>query len=307
MGVTDASLNIVDEVHHTEQGGKMYPSALVAEVSFMGEGSVTLDLTYQELPLICNNFFDEDTTAGTATSTGGTNYTWSYDGPDDAAVTPQYLGIEFGAPDAEYEACGVLFSELNVSGEAGGVWVGDFPFLCADINTATMSTGTAVDDRAVDLIRMSDTTIYIDTWSGTIGSATIDDTLISFDLSVSNGRHLKLFGGELQPTDWGDTQWSGTLTTVVEFNASGKAIVDELLGPALVQRMIRIEATTGTCPGATCRLARLDFYGTLVNGAELFSDREGNVTVSLEWQGTYNATDSAWFAVDVMNDRTALP
>ena len=51
------------------------------------------------------------------------------------------------------------------------------------------------------------------------------------------GRRV-LFAGDLQPTNWGDTQWTGTLTTVLEYeDAVGsdvKAIVDARLGPALV-------------------------------------------------------------------------
>jgi hypothetical protein len=124
--------------------------------------------------------------------------------------------------------------------------------------------------------------------------------LISFDLNVSTGRHLKQFAGSLQPTAWGDTQWRGTLTTVVEFEADAKGIVDALVAPGLVQRLIQIVATSGT------HSATIQFAGTLVNGVELFTDRDGNITVSLEWQGTYNDTVSGWFDVDVVNSTATL-
>ncbi|NIV32914.1 MAG: hypothetical protein GWN58_26760, partial [Anaerolineae bacterium] len=143
--------------------------------------------------------------------------------------------------------------------------------------------------------------IYIDTWSGTIGSTVLADALISFDLNVTTNRHMKMFAGNLQPDDWGDGQYRGTLTTVLEYTSDTKAIVDALLTPALQQRMIRIIATSAP------RSATIDFYGTLVNGAELFSDREGNVTVSLEWQGTYNDTDSEWLSFDIVNLVASLP
>ncbi|NIV32913.1 MAG: hypothetical protein GWN58_26755, partial [Anaerolineae bacterium] len=119
MGLTDATLNIVDEVHQTDKSGFYYPSDLVAEVSMMGEGSITFDLSYEDILWPLDNVFDEETPTGTTT------FTWAYDAPDTATVTPNYLTIEFGAPDAEYEACGVLFTELNISGEAGGVWTGN--------------------------------------------------------------------------------------------------------------------------------------------------------------------------------------
>lgn len=294
MGVTDASVNIMDVVHHTEKGGWYHPSGLVAEVSQMGKGSVAMDLTYQDVVVPLDNFFDE---VGTHATTA-TAYTWAYDAPSDTTVAPNFLTIEFGAPSAEYECCGVLFTELNISGEAGGVWVGDFPFICQDVATGSMATGTGdLADRAVDLIRMADTEIYIDTWSGTIGTTVKNNQLISFELHVEAGRHLKMFAGAVVADDWGDAQWSGTLTTVLEYEADAKAIVDALLTPGLVQRMIRIQAD----PAAGVNVATIDFYGTLIDGATLFEDRDGNVTVSLTWEGTYNDTDSAWFGVDVTN------
>ncbi|NIV36805.1 MAG: hypothetical protein GWN58_47430 [Anaerolineae bacterium] len=286
MGVTEANLQIVDEVHQTEKSGSYYPSDLVAEVSQMGKGSISMDLSYEDILYPLDNFFDEESPTGTTT------YTWAYDAPSDTTVTPNYLSIEFGAPSAEYEACGVLFTELNISGEAGGIWVGEFPFVCSSVAAGAMAS---LSDRAVELIRMADTEIYIDTWSGTIGSTKLDDALVSFELSVNPQRHVKQFAGEISPQSWGDGQWTGTLTTVLEFVAGTKAYVDALLGPALVQRMIRIAATSAP------RSATIDFYGTLVNGAELFEDRDGNITVSLEWQGTYNDTDSAWLGFSIVN------
>lgn len=300
MGVTDASLQIADEVHQTERSGMLYPSDLVAEVQFMAEGSITMDLTYEDILYPLEGVFDAIETHATATGP----WTWAYAAPDDTAVVPQPFTIEIGTPDAvadaEYEASGALFTELNISGEAGGVWVGEFPFLAEDADDDTMKTGTAVADRAVELIRMADTTIDIDTWSGSYGGGGLTFQLISFELSVSTGRHLKQFAGALQPTAWGDTQWTGTLTTVVEFEADSKAIVDALLVPGLIQRLIEIEATSGTSS------ATIQFAGTLVNGVELFSDRDGNITLSLEWQGTYNDTVSGWFDVDIINSVKTL-
>lgn len=310
MGVTDATLNIMDQVHLVERSGHLYPSDLTAQVAQSGEGSVSMDMSYEDCLYVLNNFFDAATvsTSTTTTGTGPSTFTygnWAFDAPGDTAVTPGYLTIEFGAPSAEYEACGVLFTELNISGEAGGVWTGTFPFIAQQVNAATMAS---LSDSTVELMRMADTDLYIDTWAGTIGTTLMADTLISFDLSCTNGRHFKTFAGELLPQAWGDTQWSGTLTIVAEFNATGKAKVDAILArTGVVQHMIRIECDNGSGPGdGTHREFILDFYGTLVDGAELFSDRDGNITVSLTYQGTYNDTDSQWLSFDVKNRVTAL-
>ena len=310
MGITEGTLNIMDEVHLTERSGHLYPSDLAAQVQQHGEGAIVMDMSYEDCLYVLNNFFDAATvsTSTTTTGTGPSTFTygnWAFDAPADSAVTPGFLTIEFGAPNAEYEACGVLFTELNISGEAGGVWQGNFPFLAQQVNTCSMATCA---DSTVELMRMADTTLYIDTWAGTIGTTAKADTLISFELAATNGRHLKTFAGKLSPQDWGDTQWSGTLTAVLEYNATAKAYVDAILArTGVAQHMVRIECDNGSGPGdGTHREFILDFYGTLVDGAELFSDRDGNITVQLVWQGTYNDSDSQWLSFDVKNRVTAL-
>ena len=310
MGVTDGTLNIMDQVHLTERSGHLYPSDLVAQVQQHGEGSISMDMSYEDCLYVLNNFFDAATvsTSTTTTGTGPSTFTygnWGFVSPADTAVTPGYLTIEFGAPGGEYEACGVLFNELNISGEAGGVWTGTFPFLAQQINTCSMAS---LSDSTVELMRMADTELYIDTWAGTIGTTNKADTLISFNLNATNGRHLKTFAGELTPQSWGDTQWSGTLTAVLEYNAAAKSYVDALLArTGVAQHMVQIQCDNAGGPGdGTHREFVMDFYGTLVDGAVLFSDRDGNITVELTWQGTYNDTDSRWLAFSVKNAVTAL-
>lgn len=291
MGLTDATLSVDDEVHQVERGGWYYPSNLMAEVMQMGSGSVQFDLTYEDILYPLDNFFDE------CTPTGTTTITWAYDAPTDTQVTPNYLTIEYGGDGNEYAACGVLFTELNIRGEAGGVWTGDFPFICSDVETVTAAS---LSNRVVELIRMADTELYVDTWTHTGARTKLDDTLISFDLNVQSGRHHKIFAGELSPQNWGDTRWSGTLTTVLEANAGAKALVDAIVGGALVQRQLRILATSAP------KTATIDFYGTAVDGVELFTDRDGNQTFTMTWRGTYNTTATEWLGIDIVNTVTAL-
>ena len=291
MGVTDATLTVADKVHHVDALGRAYPAAEVAEVASSGEGSISMDLSYEDLLYPLDNFFSEFPTPDPAT-------VWSYAPPTTAISVPNHYCIEFGALDAtataEYYAAGVLFTELNISGEAGSIWKGEFPFVCAAVDHRVMQV---LNNRVVELIRMADTTIHFDTWGTAAGTAAASaSTLVSFELHVENGRHLKTFGGSVIPTLWGEMQWKGTLTTVLEYNAAVKTIVDAMLAPAMVQRAIRINATSAG------KYAHIDFYGTRVEGVELFSDRDGNITVSLDWEGTWEPTVGHWLEIVVDND-----
>ena len=70
-----------------------------------------------------------------------------------------------------------------------------------------------------------------------------------------------------------------------------------------MQRRIQLTAT-GT-PAAN-RIAVLQFAGTLVEGVKLFEDRDGNITVSLKWSGTYSSTLGNWLKAKITNELSAL-
>jgi len=293
MGVTDMTLDIVDVVHQSaDLNGTMYPSDLVAEVSQHGEGSFSMDLSYEDICFPLDGIFEEESAGGAGP------YTWTYVAPSTAVLASNDYTFEMGGTGAEYECGGATITGLTISGEAGGVWTGEFPFFSKTVDDGSMAS---LSDRTVELIRMSDTALAIDTWAGTMGATAVTGELISFSLNVETGRHLKQFNASLAPSDYGETKWSGTLELVMEYSTVTKAIVDALSAPGLIQRQIRIMATSGTSS------AQIDFAGTLMDGVTLFEDREGNLTATLTFTGTYNDTDSNWLEFIIINGVAALP
>lgn len=294
MGVTDASLSVADEVHQTAEQGTMYPSPLVAEIKQSGEGSIKYDASYEDILFALDGIF------GDCSPTGSDPYTWAYSAPTTTAPTPREYTMEFGAPSAEYQMIGGIFNTLAIEGDVDGdgVWTVSADVIGKAVEAEAM---TSLSSRTVELIRMADTALYIDAWGGTIGSTAVATSLISFSLSVDPKYHLKHFAGAVAPGDFGEAQWEGSLSLTAEFNATVKAYVDALLTPALVQRQIRLKATSGT------KTATLDFAGTLTDGVTLFEDRDGNMTVALTFNGTYNSTLSNWFKAEAVNSVATLP
>ena len=301
QGLTDASLSIAQTVDTPELVGTLAPGTVAAQSEYHGEGTVEQRASYQD---ICY-WFDSIFGPATASAAANTCYTYNYIAPITASTTPQHYTVNFGTSDACYEMDGAIANNLTIGIEAGQIWTVAVELLGHSVSTAAIAT---VADHDVDLIKASDTTVYMDSWtSQTIGNTELAATLISADLTVNPGRHLKTFVGSIRPESYGENRWEGQLVTVLEFNSSAKSIVDTLVGPNLVQRQIRLKASTGT--GTTTRLAQLDFAGTLVDAVELFGDRDGNMTVSLTWNGTVNtlwSTDS-WFKAKVTNELDELP
>ena len=297
MGVTDRSFELVDENYQSEESGHLAPSPLVAQVKQSVAGSVSLDLTYEDILFLLEGAF------GAATPSGADPYTWAYAAPYGTAPSPQPFTIEYGDPDSgdAYKVAGAIFDHFAISGDidGDGIWQASADILGKSKATVTMASLNA---RAVELIRMADTALYIDAWGGTIGSTQVSSELKSFALDVSPNYHLKWFDGDINPGDYGHRKWAGTLAIVAEFATTHKAIIDALLssgGPQ--QRQIRIKATSGS------HSATIDFAGSLLGGYTLYEDLDGNLGVSLEWTGTYNSTLTNWLELEAVNSVASLP
>lgn len=292
MGVTDCELEIGDVIYQSDEKGTYAPSILVANTYQDASGTVEQDLTYDDILYPCDNVFDEESPAG------ADPYTWTWAAPDGTQVSPNIFTIEIGATSAEYECNGCLIDTLTISGDRDGddIWKASWHF---NAEIAVAAAMTSLSRRTVELIRMADTLLYVDGWAGTMGSTAVGSTLIAFELSIETGRHNKAFTGSVNPLTWGDNKYTGTLSTTLEYNASTKAYIDALIAPALVQRQIEIEATSGADS------ATIQFCGTLQPGT-LWEDREGNMTVTLNWLGTYNSTFGNWLTIIVINSIASL-
>lgn len=298
MAVTDVSLQVVDEELQAEVLGNLAPIVVPAQVAQHVEGSLTAQLTYQDLAYYCHGVFG---TVGSSAA-ASTTYVWKYAAGVNAVNTPFIYTMQYGGPSSEYSVTGTIMKSLEITGEAGGVWEGTVELLGRAYTTKAMTSSPGI--RTVQPIRMADTKFYVNAWaSSTIGTTEVPATLISFTLTANPNHHLKTFAGDVAPRAYGMDRWEGTLTTVLEFNSSAKAFVDGLKS-GVVQRQLAIKASMGSGSGA--RSANILFAGTLIDGVELFGDRDGNMTVELTWQGTYHSTLGTFLKVQVQNENSAL-
>ena len=155
MGLTDASLSIVDEVDQPELVGTLAPATVAAQAAQHGEGHIEQRASYQDICYWLDGIFGP----ATASAAGTSRYTYNYDAPLTASTTPQHYTVQFGTTDAEYEMDGGITNNLTLGIEAGQIWTAAVDLLGHSIGTAALATCA---DRDVDLIKASDTTIYMD-------------------------------------------------------------------------------------------------------------------------------------------------
>jgi hypothetical protein len=297
MGLLDGKLNLIQQTIIPAEIGRHGPGPLAAQGSVRGEGNLRAECTYEDICYLLQGLLGDVSAVG-----GSAPYSWTYSAPaEEAAVTPHKYSLEGGAAGASYVLHGALFKTLRLTGEAGGLWEMSSDLVGETIGTVSLAS---LADRTVNLVRMADTSLYVDTWGGTMGSTAVTATLISFELNLETGRHTKLFAGSVSPASYGDDEFSATLRTVLEFNASAKAYFDALIAPALIQKFLQIKATTGT--DTALKSLAIQMPATLINNVTLFDDREGNMIVSLEWQATMHATFATWLKFVVQNALNAL-
>lgn len=304
MGVISADANQADEIESVGDLGTAMPSVAAALKKTSAEMTISQRASYQDIVYWMHGLFG----AATASAAANTTYAYKYTAPAATAViTPEAYTVEYGEPtSAAYQMTGGLVRELTLKGDAAsGLWTADVTLVGKTLKAEAMTSG--ISARTVDIARFADTSLYIDAWGGTIGSTAVAATLISAELRVSNGLHLKHFAGAATPQNYGLDRWEGELTLVLEFNTTDKAYVDAMLAPAVVQKLIRLLATQGAT--SALRVMRIDFAGTLIDGVKLFDDRDGNMTISLKFNGVYSpaAAMLSWLKVYVKNELSVMP
>ncbi|MDO8751137.1 MAG: hypothetical protein Q7K03_08345, partial [Dehalococcoidia bacterium] len=244
-GVTQQSGQIVEKGQIVKALGWLGPSPISAEVSQTAEVSFEGICVYEDMPTILNGFFT-GISASTSTDSTAAGYNYPYTAPVSSTQVFYHYTMEFGTTGAAYRANGVVFNDLTVKGEAGDLWNYVVGAVAKNIVASTSGLSTTPADRAVNVVRMADTTLAVDAFStGTMGTTSVSATLINFELAYKTGRHVKTFAGSVFPGDFGEAAHEPTLKLTAEFFSSAKAYVDELLGTGgvAVKRQIRVGAT----------------------------------------------------------------
>ena len=296
IGVTDAQASLDQDVYQPPSLGWLYPANQTVEVAQSASGSIKQDGLYQDICYLLDGVFGP----ATASAGAGTAQVRNYAAPIGATSKPRSYTIEFGTTAGPIKMLGAIPASITIEGEAGKVWTVACDLIGQKMATLTALSTAATNTRPVNLIRVADTVFAVGAWANSTYT-NVAATLISFSLAADPKRHAKTYAGSVNPSSHGEDRWEGSLTTVLEFNSTAAAYVTAMLSGA-VQRRIKLTATNTT----PSRIAAVEFAGTLVDGVKLFEDRDGNITVSLKWNGTYSSTLGNWLKAKITNELATL-
>lgn len=286
MNFTGGTLTIGEKSQIVPEKGRIAPSQNVAQLYQDAQAKMDFICSYDDLP-----FFWQALMGFASPSTAAVPYVWPYTGPQlSVPVAPAIYSIEFGATGASYKATSAVLQKINLKITKMDYWKISTDWVAQVAATVGMAT---VADRTTIPIRAADNNIYMDPASGTMGTTLLTGSLMDADITIDTKRHIKPFVGSLNPQNWGEAQWSVTAKVGLEYNATGKAVVDALFS-GLVQRQFRFKSSGTSASGGTGLIAQVDLPLAITKPVSLFRNENGNIAVNLDMEGYYSTGFGAW-------------
>ncbi len=314
MGIDEVTITPIKQ---SAQVGEIKGSLAPAFISIreMEEGAASIGgvITYQDFPYFLDALFggaldsDDGGYATDANGTIGRTYNaplGTFDTDLDAASS---FTIVYGegtnqATDVVSLTGGTL-NALTVSASTGGASRFSADFLGNKVKGDTLGD---LADRTVEVVMGDQWAIYIDPSTDAVGTTQLTNVAFSFELVINPNRALVRHLGNLEPDEYRDAKWNGSLSLSLELDTDSAAYHQSLItATTTFERVIRLEASTGT--GATARRVRFDFNGVITSAPSAFTDADGVITVDLEFVGQYNSVLANWLIADSLNDIAALP
>ena len=266
-------------------------------------------LTAQDAPW----YFQLGIKGGVAGALVGTAGAWSYTFvPSGAADDMRTATFEWNPGD---EAGTNVFRLPGTYMESWGVdWsVGDEASFTSTLRASDMITAgggwTALTPALAERPRTvlggnRPVRVYLDTASA-IGTTELLGRSISYTLSYDNARHYKVFG-ESPTTVQGSGLGELDITASIQLEWSTRAQYDAFMAGTDQKLRVRFEGPTitGAAPAAI-EYVEFDHYGQWTSHP--WSDREGNITSTMDFTLEYNTTAAQMFSAKVVNGLSTLP
>lgn len=239
-----------------------------------------------------------------AAPTGIGPYVRAYAAPTTAMVTPKFLTLQYGQSGfiTQLDDCSV--ATLTISGANNApVQVGG-SLLASKAGVGSLA---ALSDRSGQGVIMGHHgALYIDSWTGTVGTTEITNSAFAWELTINANREYRGYLGDLTPVAWQDNPWTGQLRLSLEVDATTAAFLTTILASpnAILQKQIQLKYAVGT--GVNEKIFQVQFAGQSLQAPELFTDRNGVLACDLVMDGIYNSTLGNWLKVNTTSGTAVM-
>ena len=272
--------------------GSLAPGFVAVLNSHKGAASISGTASYEDLPYWLNSLL-VTSVAGAATT-----YTRDYVGQLLTAPTRTKYTLYRGSTGKVQKMMGAVVNEFNLKVETNKAWTFSAKMVGKNVSDGTLAS---LADRSQTPIHANVTTFYLDAVGGTMGATPVASLWFSAELSIKNGVGLVSSVGALLPAAYVDGMAEASLKIKCDVDATTAGYLTSVLGASVLQKQIRIKATTGAA-----QIAQFDFAGTFANAPKINSDQDGVSTFEFELDGIYNTTFGNWMKASVTNSIAAM-
>jgi len=247
------------------------PAHIAAVNRLSGEVDMSGIVTYTQVQYLLNAMFAVD---------AATPFTYI---AALAPAAPTTNNIMYGQANLSYGMAGAVMDKLVFHGDTNGPltfdahWFGKAPVALARV---------ALTPPAVIAALGGQTKLYIDPIATAHGTTELTLTAFSFDFEILNSRAPVWHMGTLNPDNFKNGKWGGSLKLVVEMTAATKAYLTAALANTVEPTgyNVRLMAAGGGTTNLT-----MDFSGHLLETPIMFTDQDGVTTAELLFSPTYSA------------------
>lgn len=266
--------------------GSASPPNKVVPAKIRPVGRIDMLPSYEDINYLLQMFF------GTVNPTGAGPYVRAGSAWTTTPPTPYIPTIAYGNGSDVYRMAGAMLRTLAIAIDPdndNNAWT-----IGGDLYGHDTAGGSlaALSDRPTTPILVSDTTLFIDTWAGTIGTTAYTSAFsASFALDTRRDT-LGYIGSGLYAGNYREASWApeaNQLTLRLEYNSTSKAYIDALIAGGAQQKQVRVKAQSGT------NIQQIDFAGTIVSMGKLWNEDKGVLSLEAVMQGTLHSTLANWF------------
>jgi hypothetical protein len=272
--------------------GSLAPGFVAVLNSHKGAASIAGTVSYDDLPYWLDSLF-VISTPGAATT-----YTRAYVGQLLTAPSRRKYTLYRGSAGKTQKMVGAVVNEFNLKVETNKAWQFTAKMVGASVLDGTLAS---LSDRSQTPVHANVTTMYLDAVGGTMGATPVSSLWFSAELSIKNGVGLVSKVGGLNPVAYVDGKAEASLKIKCDVDATTAGYLTAILGTSLVQKQIRIKATTGST-----QIAQFDFAGTFNSSPKINTDQDGVSTFEFEMDSIYNTTLGNWMNASVTNSIAAM-
>ena len=271
-----------------KQAGTLAP-AVDARVTKRG-GGVTLPLipTWEQ----AHYFLDAAFGAASAVDNGDGTYTREYLAPTSAAPSVPGLTVIHGSAEGVVKAIGALAKSLGLTADGAEHLKLNWEGIAYDTQEGSLASLTA---PSVTPIMGHQGKLYLDAWTGTIGTTEVTAAKFSCELSV-DFQAENVHGCAMYPAGVRYGTTDGGLRISLDYEGAASDLT-AILGATdqAVMRQVRLKWTYNTWS------LTVDFAGAYASAPKMFADNEGVVSADLELAPMYHPTIGTWLKITLTN------